>query len=311
MTVPPRKLLLPRRSGQAEDPIRRDRPDRPYGADLRRVHQGLRCQAAIVQEGDIEEPFLERGDQLHLRQDGSGPSEKTGVRSSRSRNEGAACEQGDESIFRSVHHVVRAWDAWRSDEWPPARGVRFQLHDRRVSHERQSRSDCGSFKRGLIRTYHDSRLGLTGVSEMLEIKHQVRKPLGWRTRGQATLIEGTTDKGDDTNIVLAKGGIWTTDYLREVRPRNDYIVDLFAKRKPDTIIPKTGGVGIREMIEHDADFVYKVTSKRLNMEFDWKRRPSAVWFDESMQHVALLNAAVGDDRRVRQNAGILGAVWDR
>lgn len=148
--------------------------------------------------------------------------------------------------------------------------------------DQMAAATCGK----LSGMYHDSRFGLTGVREMLEIKHQVRKPLGWRTRGQATLVEGKTDKGDDTNIVLAKGGIWTTHYLREVRPRNDYIVDLFAKREPTTVIPTTGGVGIREMVEFDTDFVEKVTSKRLNMEFDWKRRPSAVWFDTAMPHVA-------------------------
>jgi hypothetical protein len=45
--------------------------------------------------------------------------------------------------------------------------------------------------------YRASRQRLTGQPEMLEIKHQVRKPLGWRTRGQATLKEGLTTKGDD------------------------------------------------------------------------------------------------------------------
>lgn len=40
------------------------------------------------------------------------------------------------------------------------------------------------------------------------------------------------------------------------------------------------------MINFDADLVEKDTSKRLNMEFDWKRRPSAAWDTESPSHLS-------------------------
>lgn len=138
----------------------------------------------------------------------------------------------------------------------------------------------------LAELYNQSRERLVGKREMLEIKHQVRKPLGWRTRGQATLIEGPGGKDDDTNIVLAKGGIYTPNYYDGARVRNQFIVDLFINRTPESIIEVVTKTGIREMVDYDADLVEKQLTKRLNMEFDWKRLPSAVSFDASVDHVA-------------------------
>lgn len=127
---------------------------------------------------------------------------------------------------------------------------------------------------------------LTGDPTMLEVKHRVRKPLGWRTRGQATLVEGRSDQGDGVNIVLAKGGIYTASHLDDTRLQNDHIINLFFERKPDDIIPLLVKTGIRDIIEFDTDLVEKALSKRLNMEFDWKRRPTAVWEDTASGHLA-------------------------
>ena len=41
--------------------------------------------------------------------------------------------------------------------------------------------------------FAETRQSLTGDPTVLEIKHKVRCPLGWRTRGQATLVEGDVD----------------------------------------------------------------------------------------------------------------------
>jgi hypothetical protein len=139
--------------------------------------------------------------------------------------------------------------------------------------------------------YRQSRQKLTNDSTMLEVKHQVRQPLGWRTRGQATLKEGLTDKGDGVNIVLAKGGIYTDYHLDDVRLQNDYIVNLFLKREPHDQIPMTVKTGIRDIVEFEADLVEKQISKTLNMEFDWKRRPVAVWEDRGTGHVAFATEA--------------------
>lgn len=134
--------------------------------------------------------------------------------------------------------------------------------------------------------YRDSRDMLTGDPTVLEIKHQVRQPLGWRTRGQATLIEGTTDKGDGVNIVLAKGGIYTPAEYDTDRLQNEFVTKLFLSRTPDDRIQMATKTGIRDMIFFDADLVEKDTSKRLNMEFDWKRKPAAAWDYPVPSHLA-------------------------
>lgn len=134
--------------------------------------------------------------------------------------------------------------------------------------------------------YRSSRDMLTGDPTVLEVKHRVRQPLGWRTRGQATLIEGTSDKGDDVNIVLAKGGIYTPAEHDSNRLQNEFITKLFLARKPDDRIQMATKTGIRDMIFFDADLVEKDTSKRLNMEFDWKRKPAEAWDYPTPSHLA-------------------------
>nr|WP_276589192.1 MULTISPECIES: DNA polymerase [unclassified Sphingomonas] len=143
----------------------------------------------------------------------------------------------------------------------------------------------------ICKLFSESRDMLTGDPTVLEIKHHVRQPLGWRTRGQATLIEGNTDKGDGVNIVLAKGGIYTAWDLDTTRLQNGFVTDLFLKRTPTDRIEMATKTGIRDMINFDADLVEKETSKRLNMEFDWKRRPIAAWDAASPNHLAFATAA--------------------
>jgi hypothetical protein len=40
------------------------------------------------------------------------------------------------------------------------------------------------------------------------------------------------------------------------------------------------------MVEHGADFVDKLFDKRLNMEYDWKRRPLAAKYSKKYEHIA-------------------------
>lgn len=143
----------------------------------------------------------------------------------------------------------------------------------------------------LCALFQQSRNMLTGDPTILEIKHQVRRPLGWRTRGQATLLPGQSEKGDSVNIVLAKGGIYTPGYLQDDRSRNDFITNMFFRRKPDDEIELLIKTGIKDIIFFDADLVEKRTSKRLNMEFDWKRMPVAAWQDSGTGHVAFSSRA--------------------
>lgn len=133
--------------------------------------------------------------------------------------------------------------------------------------------------------YGQARGDLTGLEVVLEAKHEIKQPLGWRTRGQATLEEGRSDKGDGFNIVLAKGGIFTASSLDSTRLQNGFIVELFLNRTPDRVIQMTPFAGIRYMVENDVDLVRLDISRRLNMEFDWKRRPYRHGVDEATGHV--------------------------
>ncbi|MFA8442241.1 DNA polymerase [Yoonia sp.] len=118
-------------------------------------------------------------------------------------------------------------------------------------------------------------------ARVYEIKHIVRQPLGWRTRGQATIApsrskdwkETNLEPNDDEKVVLAKGGIQLDRTLTKSE-QNDEIVQLFFNRKPTDTLTATLGAGIREMYEQGLDFVDKSVTKRLSMEFDWKRRPA-------------------------------------
>jgi hypothetical protein len=120
-----------------------------------------------------------------------------------------------------------------------------------------------------------SRENLTGKPTVLEIKHKVRRLVGWRTRGQATLIPGNSATDPDSNIVLAKGGIWTTIDRDTVELQNEYIIDTFLSRTAESTIRVISKTGIRDIVRYGADLVEKVRSKRLNMEYDWKRRPAS------------------------------------
>ena len=140
----------------------------------------------------------------------------------------------------------------------------------------------------LGRTYMASRyrlaVGDTDPDEIrtkiYEVKHVIRQPLGWRTRGQATLEpsqiedwEGTEMvPKEDEKIVLAKGGIKLAAHLSK-KEQNAEILRFFFERKPTDKMDVVLGAGIREMYEEGKDFVDKTMTKRLSMEFDWKRRP--------------------------------------
>nr|WP_313022380.1 DNA polymerase [Brucella intermedia] len=102
----------------------------------------------------------------------------------------------------------------------------------------------------------------------LEIKHIVRQPVGWRTRGAATLKPGDGDNG----IVLQKGGI-KTNPLNGLFEENQETLRLFFNRSPDQKIQYKSGVGIKDMLRGETDFVFRSVTKRLSMEFDWKRKP--------------------------------------
>lgn len=143
-------------------------------------------------------------------------------------------------------------------------------------------------KGALYQSFSNARLKLTGDPSVLEVKHVIRKPLGWRTRGQATLVAGDVldcNALEDQSIVLAKGGIYLPKYLDSDKLQNNFIVNLFFNRQPDSMINVIGSVGIREIMQYGADLVEKQSTKRLSMEYDWKRCPLGTTNDPCTGHL--------------------------
>lgn len=61
---------------------------------------------------------------------------------------------------------------------------------------------------------------------------------------------------------------------------------MFFSRFPDAYVNVYGGMGLREMIENDADFVGKALVRRLSMEYDWKRKPDGLKQSQRYNHIA-------------------------
>lgn len=120
----------------------------------------------------------------------------------------------------------------------------------------------------LTKIFREARKALVGNDEALEEKHDVRQPLGWRTRGSATLQAGDGEHP----VVLQKGGIRTSS-PRVIELENEEIVELFITRTPETKIRHASAVGIKDLMRYGTDHVYRDVEKLLGMEFDWKRWP--------------------------------------
>lgn len=150
-----------------------------------------------------------------------------------------------------------------------------------------SASDIEAAQGGVLCSlFAEARKHLTGQDEVLEKKHSVRRLLGWRTRGQATLVAGVEPERDDTyNVVLAKGGIFTPPEFETVEDQNDEIVKTFFVRTPESMIHVEGKTGVRDMVAFNADLVEKIFSKRLNMEYDWKRKPYGTSMSGQFDHL--------------------------
>lgn len=127
----------------------------------------------------------------------------------------------------------------------------------------------------LCQRYRDAREELTGIAEVLSEKHAVRRVLGWRTRGQATLVPGENEK-DEKHIVLAKAGIKSPVEATELEEQNTHILQTFFGREPKNPIELDVHTSVRDMIFYDADLVSKELKRNVRMEYDMKRRPKAL-----------------------------------
>ena len=138
----------------------------------------------------------------------------------------------------------------------------------------------------LCRYYKSSRKFLSNEETIYEVKHIVRQPLGWRTRGQSTIEpsrrsdwELTGNKSDFENesmrYVLAKAGIKLSHLLTKTEETRE-INKLFFDRTPEQKLDVKLGLGIRDMYTKGYDFVDRLMIKRLSMDYDWKRKPHFV-----------------------------------
>jgi hypothetical protein len=126
----------------------------------------------------------------------------------------------------------------------------------------------------VMQVYRQAVVDLTGKDEAVSEKHAVKQLLGWRMRGQATLKPG--DAADAKRIVLAKAGVRPPIQCREVDEQNDYMIKLFFERTPTTMVDIEVHSTMSDMIMHGADLISKKSSKRLSMDYDFKRCPHSV-----------------------------------
>ena len=138
------------------------------------------------------------------------------------------------------------------------------------------------------RLYYKQALHFHGKKKLakldyLEVKHEVKQPLGWKTRGQATLAPW-----EDKKIVLAKAGIRTSEQSMDSESeQNEEIVELFLNRTPKTTFKVEYDASTRVIYGYDFDNVRFESERTLNMEYDWKRRPNnaSIRFIRGVSHL--------------------------
>ena len=116
--------------------------------------------------------------------------------------------------------------------------------------------------------------------KMLEQKHKVKQVIAMKTRGQLTGLAY-----EDEPVILAKAGV---SPVAEAEDHNQYMVDLFLNRKPDDITMTHPFTSFREQWVKDTDVVRLTREKKLNLEYDFKRRlvnPSMIKVGE-VEHIS-------------------------
>jgi hypothetical protein len=114
------------------------------------------------------------------------------------------------------------------------------------------------------------RAAVVGTPQVLVQKHIIAAPLCWRTRGQATIatIPGVDP---DKQVLLAKAGLKPP---RDCDDPNNWILQLFLKRNYDTHIEVAPLRSLVEIWNEGGDLVAQEGTIRVNMEYDFKRRPA-------------------------------------
>jgi hypothetical protein len=118
----------------------------------------------------------------------------------------------------------------------------------------------------LCRLFAHARLRICGDITVVERKNRIAQPLGWRTRGQATLqpIEGETP-------VLARAGLKPP--VKDPAHHNQWIVEMFVNRTAESKQTIRTLRSFPEVWRDGGDLVPKEIVRRIRMDYDFKRRP--------------------------------------
>ena len=118
---------------------------------------------------------------------------------------------------------------------------------------------CDLFRRG--------RESITGKPEVLEVKHEVSRVLGMRTRGQVTIEPTAGGK-----IVLAKCGVQVASWSKE--DQNAELLELFLGRTSSSKISCKHLRTLVEICRLGGDLTRKPETERaMRLDYDFKRRP--------------------------------------
>lgn len=99
--------------------------------------------------------------------------------------------------------------------------------------------------------------------DMMQLKHHAKQIISMKTRGQLTAELG------DTKPVCAKAGVKPPKDVDE----NEWMVELFLDREPGQKVKRKHLVSARDMWLKEMDLVNIHTDQRLNLDWDFKRRP--------------------------------------
>jgi hypothetical protein len=116
------------------------------------------------------------------------------------------------------------------------------------------------------RMFSDVRQRMFDEGTVLEEKHRVAQIIAMKTRGQITseILPGYDEP------VLAKAGVKPNAPQSE---HNDYMLRLFLDRTPGQFHKQTSLISLQEMWHTESDLVSIERNLRLNLEFDFKRKP--------------------------------------
>ena len=118
----------------------------------------------------------------------------------------------------------------------------------------------------LCRLFAQARLRIAGDPTMVECKHRIAQPLGWRTRGQATL-----KRLDGEKPVLAKAGLKPP--MQDAALQNGWVVSTFINRTAESKQKISPLRSLPDIWKNGGDLVPKEITRRINMDYDFKRLP--------------------------------------